>query len=128
MARIEWVKQALDNWALWAERNRAGGLGYARQSAFLACVVDRDHEVILPVDEVDASVMDKAVGALKVPAPHLFQTLMLYYIKGVGIKGTARALGRAESTVACNLGMADVKLAQWYTDRKAAQDTRRNAL
>ena len=126
MARIEWVKQALDNWALWAERNRAGGLGYATQSVLLGMgVIDCDRETPLPVNEVDASIMDKAVGALKAPAPHLFETLMLYYIKGVGIKGAARALGRAESTVAANLGLADVKLAQWYTDRKAAQEVRR---
>lgn len=121
MQRIEWVRSALNNWALWHARESSGGLGYATQSVLLANPVDTSRECQLPIDEVDAGLMDKAVSALKVPAPHLYDTLRLYYLKGIGIKGTAAALGRAESTVSGNLAHADQKLAAWFTARKEKQ-------
>lgn len=40
MARIEWVKQRLDNWARWKEREQRHGLGFYTQSAFLRMAVD----------------------------------------------------------------------------------------
>jgi hypothetical protein len=36
MARIEWVRQRLHNWALYKERESGGGLGFATQSVLLA--------------------------------------------------------------------------------------------
>ena len=121
MQRIDWVRSALNNWALWHAREASGGLGYATQSVLLANPVDASRECPLPIDEVDAGLMDKAVASLKVPAPHLHETLRLYYLKGVGIKGAAAAMGRAESTVSANLAHADHKLAQWFTERKERQ-------
>ena len=35
MARTEWVKLRLDNWALWKAREAGDGRGWATQSAFL---------------------------------------------------------------------------------------------
>jgi hypothetical protein len=55
MARIEWVRQRLENWALWHERGRGGGLGYATQSVLLAERVDGDRQAFVPVDEIEAA-------------------------------------------------------------------------
>ncbi|MFC5524029.1 antiterminator Q family protein [Polaromonas jejuensis] len=119
MARIEWVKQRLDNWALWKDREQCGGLGFYSQSAFVneAATTDRYRESIIPVDDVDASVTNEAVEALKPARSHLYQTLQHIYVKGVGIKEAARRLGRAESTVKAQLEQADQALSLWFVER-----------
>ena len=35
MARLQWIKQRLDNWARWARERESGSLGYPKQSAFM---------------------------------------------------------------------------------------------
>ena len=117
MARIEWVKHRLDNWALWKERESSGGLGYATQSVLLAERVDRYREVMIPVDEVDASVTNTAVESLRPSRSHLYVTLQHIYIQGVGIKETARHMARAESTIKANLDSADHALSEWFGER-----------
>lgn len=129
MARIEWVQQRLENWALWHERNAGGGLGFAKQSSFLNEVdSSRYRESHVPVDEVEAGVTHEGVEALKPDHEHLHRTLQLVYLAGAGINDTARALQRSESTVHAHLGQADAHLAQWFTDRKRAQEARRKLL
>lgn len=123
MARTEWVKLRLDNWALWKDRESRGGLGFPTQAAFLNEVSsDRYRESIIPVDEVDASVTDQAVEALRVPRPALYEVLQLYYIRGCGVQGVMRALGCARATVHANLDQADRALARWFSakDERAA--------
>jgi hypothetical protein len=122
MARMEWVEHRLNNWALWKERERSGGLGYATRSSFLNELVDggRYREARIPVDEVDASVTDEAVESLKVQAgrSHLYVTLTWIYVQGIGVKQTAWRMNRAESTVRAQLGQADQVLAEWFRERK----------
>ena len=120
MARIEWVRQRLENWALWHERDGGGSLGYASQSSFLseAAETSRYRVSTVPVDDVEASVTNEAVESLRPDRAHLYRALELMYLKGAGIKETARAMARAESTVHAQLGQADAYLAQWFTDRK----------
>ena len=116
--RIEWVKARLDNWALWSERQRAGGLGFATRSVLAHCDrVDEMRQTRLPVDEVDAAVTDQAVSSLKPEHPELHRTLVLIYIDGIGIKATARVLQRDPSTVSQRLSTADRHLAGWFTAR-----------
>lgn len=118
MARIEWVKQRLDNWALWKDKEQAGGLGFYSQSSFLSERSDTGYrESIIPVDDVDASLTNQAVEALKPAQSHLYLTLQYIYVKGIGIKESARRLGRAESTVKAQLERADAVLAQWFGER-----------
>lgn len=119
MARIEWVEQRLQNWALWQAHMMGDGLGYSSQSAFLNAGADpgRYRESSVPIDEVDAAVTDMAVASLKLGHGHLHQTLHLYYLKGMGITGTARAMRRAVSTVHAQLGQADALIATWFRDR-----------
>jgi hypothetical protein len=122
MARIEWVKQRLENWALWHERLAGGGLGYATTSSFLREVdSSRYRESWIPVDDVEAGVTDTAVASLKVGREHLYETLALIYLKGAGVREASRALGLNESTIHAHLGQADAHLAQWFTERKRQQ-------
>lgn len=129
MARIEWVKQRLENWALWHERGRGGGLGYATQSILLVERVDGgEREARIPVDEIEAAVTDEAVEALKLGYGHLHKTLHLIYLRGVGIKETARAMDRGESTIKAQLDRADQLLAQWFTERQRRKAAEAEAL
>jgi DNA-directed RNA polymerase specialized sigma24 family protein len=121
MARIEWVKHRLNNWATWKARESAGGMGYAKQSAFLREVVDGYREVHIPVDDVDASTTDVAVESLRQGKGHLYMTLQLVYVKGVGHREAARLMARAESTIKANLEQADHALREWFNG-KAERD------
>lgn len=123
MARIEWVAQRLENWALWHERESGGALGFASQSSFLSeAATSGFREATVPVDDVDACITNDAVESLKPDREHLYRTLHLMYLKGAGIKETARAMSRAESTIHAQLGQADVYLAEWFRDRKHRMD------
>jgi len=84
MARIEWVKQRLDNWALWKEREAGGGSGFYSESSFLKQGSSQGgyRETVIPVDDVDASVTNAAVESLRLTRSHLYMTLQLIYIKG----------------------------------------------
>jgi hypothetical protein len=123
MARIEWVQQRLENWALWHEREGGGSLGFASQSSFLneAAETSRYRESVVPVDDVDAGITNDAVESMKPERDHLYRTLHLVYLKGTGIKETARLLAKAESTVHAQLGQADAYLSQWFIERKRRQ-------
>lgn len=120
MARIEWIKLRLNNWALWRLRDIGGGLGFATMSVLLAEPVDRYREVNIneTIDSSDASQTNTAVESLKLPHPHLYAVLQCYYIgKGENsVRATARALGRAESTVGINLDQADLVLRNWFSE------------
>lgn len=125
MARIDWIKYRLDNWALWKVRGNSGGLGFASQAAFLAIVVDGSRESPLPVDEIDAEKMDCAVESLRAGKGHLYMTLQLYYIEGLSILGAARRMARAESTIKANLEQADHALQTWFNDLADAKARQR---
>lgn len=119
MARIEWVKLRLNNWALYKLRDMGGGLGYATQSVLLAERVDRYRESNLndTIDGTDAVLTDRAVESLKMPQPQAYAVIQCYYIgKGeTSVRATARYMGKAESTVSANLDQADQALRLWFT-------------
>lgn len=128
MARIEWVKQRLENWALWKARESGGGLGFSSTTSFLHEVdSSRYREAKIPIDEVDASVTDQGVELLKLGNGHLYETLHLVYIAGVGIRATAARMCRAESTIKSHLDQADHRLASWFLERKRQQQEARQA-
>jgi hypothetical protein len=128
MARIEWIKLRLENWALWKARESSGGLGWSTQSVLLANVVDCSREIPLPVDEIDAEKTNQAVESLKLGRGHLYVTLQLIYIKGLGIRETGRQMARAESTVKANLDSADHALREWFNAKAEADAAQRSAL
>lgn len=120
MARIEWVKQRLDNWALWKERGANGGRGFYAGTSFLKEAGSQSgyRETVIPVDEVDASVTDAAVESLRLTRSHLYITLQLIYIEGIGVRATAHKMARAESTIKANLDQADHAIAVWFRNRQ----------
>ncbi|WP_418132511.1 antiterminator Q family protein [Variovorax sp. 375MFSha3.1] len=128
MARIEWVKARLENWAMWKARGEAGGLGWSSQSAFLNEPAGGYRQSRIPIDEVDASVTDQAVESLKETRPSLYQVLQCVHARGVGVKATARALECSESNVKALLDAADRVLGVWFTERAAKQAAAREAL
>jgi len=118
MARIEWVKLRLNNWALWKARETGGGLGWASQSSFLNDArTDRYREAAIPIDDVDAATTNTAVESLREERPHLYTTLQCVYPDGLGIKETARRCACAESTIKAHLDQADQALALWFRER-----------
>ena len=130
MARIDWVQHRLENWARWHSTMNGAGLGFASQAAFLREAVDCDGrpEARIPIDEVEASITNDAVETLKLGYGHLHQTLRLYYLRGEGIKGTARMMRRAESTIHMQLARADALLAAWFAERKRRKEAEGQAL
>lgn len=117
MARIEWVKLRLNNWALYKAREAGGGLGFATRSALLREPSGGYRESIVPIDEVDAELTGQAVASLKPARTHLYDTLTCIYLKDTGIKGAALRLCCAESTIKDRLCHADAALAQWFRER-----------
>jgi DNA-directed RNA polymerase specialized sigma24 family protein len=125
MARIEWVKHRLNNWALWKERAGSNGLGFYSQSAFLRVAVDCGREgssLHSTVDEVEAMKTDEAVTALLGTKPHLARTLELIYLKGESIRRTAETMCKAESTIKANLEQADHAIAAFLREKEEARE------
>lgn len=129
MARIEYIKHRLDNWALWKARERGGGLGYATTSVLLMDRVDQSREINLysTIDETDAALTNAAVESLKPTRPQLYERIYWIYIDDLGIRGAARRGQCAESTIKASLDQADHALQAWFT-AKAEQDAARRAL
>lgn len=123
MARIEWVRLRLDNWALWKDREQSGALGWATQAAFLNGEPTGGYrESRVPVDDVDASLTNTAVESLKLTRGHLYETLHCIYPRGLGVRETARRMARAESTIKAQLEQADRALADWFTERQQRRE------
>lgn len=118
MARIDWVKQRLENWARWCQQREAGALGYPRQSVFARLAGKGTRaESVIPVDSIDAALTDEAVQALRLDRSHLYLTLQLVYVQGRDIADAARQMQRAPSTVKAHLDAADHALALWFRER-----------
>lgn len=129
MARIEWVKQRLDNWARWKEREQNHGLGFYTQSAFLRVAVSGGgyRETSIPVDDVDARATDEAVQSLLAEYTHLHRTLVLIYLEDTGIRVAAQRLVCAESTVKARLEQADHRIATFLRLKAQAAEAAQQA-
>lgn len=127
MARIDYIKHRLDNWALWKARDGSGGLGYATASVLLMDRVDQSREINLysTIDETDAALTDKAVESLRPVRQQLYDRIYLIYIKGVGIREAARLQHCAESTIKASLEQADQALQAWFTAKQEVDAARR---
>lgn len=118
MARIEWVKQRLENWSRWYLQRESGGLGYPSQTAFARLAAHGSRaENVIPIDNIEASITDDAVQSMQFTHPHLHVTLRAFYIDGVGVNETARRVQRARSTVLGHLALADQVLSAWFNAR-----------
>lgn len=123
MARIEWIKQKLNNWGRWCQQRDSGGLGYPSQCAFarLGASGPSGGDNI-PISNLDASETDQAVQSLRWGQPHLFMTVTLIYARGLPRYQVAKKMARAESTIDANLASADHALKRWFDDRLAARN------
>lgn len=131
MARIEWVRHRLEEWARWSQQSEAGGLGFPSASPFARMGPSTGvRESTVPVNSLAASEMDDAVSSLKLTQSHLHLVLVLTYAKGLPRDQVAKRMARAESTISSNLAVADRALARWLDDKaaikQAAADSRRN--
>jgi hypothetical protein len=118
MARIEWVKTYLNNWACWKVKQDSGGLGFPSQSSFLKEAATSGYrEAIIPINDCDASVTNDAIGSLKPERAHLYECLYCIYIHDLGVRRTAARLGKAESTIKAQLDQADHAISVWLTAR-----------
>lgn len=125
MARIDWVKQRLDNWARWKEREQRHSLGFYSQSAFLRVAVDSGgyREPEIPVDDVEAAGTDQAVQSLLGSHPQLHRTLVLIYLEDTGQQKAAVMLSCAVSTVKARLEQADQLIATFLRLKAQAKET-----
>lgn len=128
MARIESIRHRLENWALWKAKGRLGGIGYASVNILASDTWSRGRYagMSIPVMDIEAAETDEAVQALKLSGSHLFVTLELVYIKGVGVMEASRRMCRSVSAVHVQLAQAD-KAIQEYLMRKAEDRERKRA-
>jgi len=123
MARIEWVKNRLNNWALWKTLGQSGPLGYPQSVFARLGGRGRRAEAVIPIDNIDAGLTDQAVNSLQLTRSHLYLTLQCIYIWNLGVTRTAKKLNRAPSTVKAHLEHADHALALWFSNNAAAKKT-----
>lgn len=133
MARIDRIKQRLDNWALWKSRMLSGGNGWASQN-ILASAAEADvwnrgsyGGSFIPAFDEDAQEVDAAIKSFDATRPHLVQTLEVVYLRDHGIKTAALTLGCAEATVHARLGQADRAIDDWLQDQARIKDRRKAA-
>jgi hypothetical protein len=123
MARIEWVKHRLENWARWSQQTESGALGYPKQSSFARMGPSSGRtEGIVPVSDLEASETDDAVKSMQFTQSHLYLAVLLTYAKGLPCHQVARRMGRAESTIKRNLEDGDHVIARWLEDRQIVRD------
>ncbi|MFI8616499.1 hypothetical protein ACIGHN_13440 [Acidovorax sp. NPDC077693] len=129
MARLEHIRQRLENWALWKVRQNDGGLGYHTRSVLAVDVWDAGsyNNNHVPHLELEAERTDEAVGALRLGRGHLHVTLCHYYLDGLGIRETARVMRRGESTIRAQLEQADHAIAVLLSHQAEERERQRMA-
>ena len=128
MARIAHIKRRLDNWALWKSRMASNGLGFHSVNVLALDVWGRSsyNGASIPHFDEDAEETNQAVESLKLSRSHLYEMLDCIYMKDLGVKQTARRIGRAESSVHAQLEQADKAIDAWLSE-KAEEKVRKRA-
>jgi hypothetical protein len=126
MARIEWVRARLENWARWCAQQDNNGLGYPTQTAFARLGgKGRMSEVAVPILALEAAETDMAVKSLRFTQPHLNKMLTLIYAHGLPRHLVAKRMCKAESTIKRQLEDADHAIARWLQERKHQAEARK---
>ncbi|MGI9153051.1 MAG: antiterminator Q family protein [Rubrivivax sp.] len=122
MARIEYIRQRLENWARWCAQQDNHGLGYPTQTAFARLGGKGSRaELGLPIAPRDAAEIDEAVKSLRFTQSHLYMMLTLHYAKSLPRHQVARLMCRAESTIKRQLEDADHAIARWLQSKHRAR-------
>ena len=129
MARLERIRQRLEEWAIWKTRDEAGARGYATSSVLcsVTTVWSRGsyNGQLIPVFEERSAETDLAVESLKLSRSHLYETLRCIYLLELGVPMTAQRMGRAKSTINAQLEQADHAIDQWLQERATEAEKRR---
>ncbi len=129
MARLEHIRQRLEEWAIWKTRDEAGARGYASSSVLLtvtSCFSRGSYNgMLIPVFEERSAETDLAVESLKLTRSHLYATLDYIYLKELGIPMTALKMRRAQSTIKAQLESADHAIAEFLENRANEAEKRR---
>lgn len=123
MARIEWVKRRLENWATWHAKASIGGVGFSSRSVLLAEPRGSAFDTWVPVIESEAEETHQAVESLREGKSHLHRALELFYLKNKSHAQIATAMAKADSTVKAYFDQADVAIAHWLEGQ--AEERRR---
>lgn len=112
MAKHEWVRAALDNWARWLEQSQRGGLGYPRQAALarLMPASTCSDTMHVPVDDLQARRLHDAIESMRFSRPELWLVIHLQWVGdprqpahlrggALSVSETARTMNKAASTV-----------------------------
>lgn len=119
MARIEYIRQRLEEWGRWSQQSESGALGFPNACPFARMVPSSGrNESMVPTSSIQASETDDAVKSLQFSQSHLYLVLTLTYAKGLPRHRVAKTMGRAESTVNANLEAADRAIARWLEDKQ----------
>ncbi len=122
MARVEFVEQRLNNWAMWKLR---GGsiLGYAGVDLSKAGQArDPYAEVPVPINDVEASETDDAV--LRLPRD-LLATVLEYYLGKGGLAEKCARLCCAKATLMARIERAQRVLADHFHAQIAKREAER---
>lgn len=135
MARHDWVKSRLDNWARWLTQRSSGALGFPRQSPFARSVPSGagPDGPSIPINDIEAARTHDAVEALKLTQSHLYLVICCRYIgdprvaerrrRPLAVVETATAMRCAESTVYAHMARALNHLAEVFGAENRARQS-----
>ena len=124
MARIERIKQKLDNWALWKSRMNSCGLGFHSVNILAVDVWSRNsyNGSSIPHIDQDGEEIDKAVESMKPAKAHLYETLHAYYLQDLGVTEIARRLCKGPSTIHSHFEQADRYIDAWLQEAQRQRE------
>jgi hypothetical protein len=130
MARVDWIEERLQNWALWKVARGAGQMGYAQadlgganggRSGYVTAAV--------PILDAEAAATDDAVGRLNPRG--LYLTVLTFYCEPGGHKEKAAKLFCSVAAMYARVDPAHRQLADHFLaqqDRQKAERARVEAL
>lgn len=132
MARIEWVRQRLENWARWVVQREACGTGYPRRAVFareMGASASTDW-TSLPINDVDAERTHEAVEGMRLQHSPLWLVLQCHYVgdpqerparrRPLATDEIAQRMHSTRRAVQLRLEQADHMLAPVLTRKQAA--------
>lgn len=126
MARIERIRQRLENWALWRSRLDSNSLGFHTVNVLAVDVWGRNsyNGSQIPHVEQEAEETDQAVQEMGQAKSHLRATVCDYYLRDLGVSEIARNIGKGPSTVHAQLGQADQFIDRWLQEQQRIREER----